>query len=132
MEYCPNCDRPLKNINAWHYCERVDLDDILKNKAEEVALIVDQLLVRVCEWEEVYPSVTKNCVVFLHKSSFLIVRPMKTQVDIKFFLEKPLRNDVIHKVISWNKKYAHHVRLKKDDDVTDYVLSLIYQSYEMH
>ena len=37
---CPKCQRPLRNINAWHYCEQVDIDDLFIGKSDDIILVL--------------------------------------------------------------------------------------------
>jgi hypothetical protein len=131
MFICPKCERELRSPNQWHYCLKVNIGDLFKNKAEELEFVFDRLLTEVIEWENVLISATKNCIVFVHNKTFLIIRPMKKQLDIKFYSEKEQNEFPIIKSTIWNSKFENHIRLSTLDELTPNVYSLIKQSYQL-
>jgi hypothetical protein len=131
MHICPKCERELRNPNQWHNCVKVNIGDLFKNKSEELEFIFDRLLAEIIDWENVVVSATKNCIVFVHNKTFLIVRPMKTQLDIKFYSEKEQSDFPIIKSAIWNSKYENHIRLANLDEVTTDIYNFIKNSYRI-
>jgi hypothetical protein len=131
MQTCPKCARELRNPNQWHNCVKVNIGDLFKNKAEELEFIFDRLLAEIIDWENIVVSATKNCVVFVHHKTFLIVRPMKTQLDIKFYSEKEQNDFPIVKSLIWNSKYENHIRISSLDELTTEIYGLIKHSYQI-
>lgn len=131
MQTCPKCERELRNPNQWHNCVKVNIGDLFKNKAEELEFIFDRLLAVIIDWENIVVSATKNCIVFVHHKTFLIVRPMKTQLDIKFYSEKEQNDFPIIKSLIWNSKYENHIRISTLDQLTTEIYSLIKKSYQI-
>ncbi|MEY4834859.1 MAG: hypothetical protein RI980_974 [Bacteroidota bacterium] len=131
MQTCPKCERELKNPNQWHNCVKVNIGDLFKNKAEELEFIFDRLLAEIINWENIVVSATKNCIVFVHHKTFLIVRPMKTQLDIKFYSEKEQNDFPIIKSLIWNSKYENHIRISTLDELTTEIYSFIKKSYQI-
>lgn len=131
MFICPNCERELRNPNQWHYCAKVNISDLFKNKAEELELIFDQLLAEITTWQNIQVSATKNCIVFVHRKTFLIVRPMKTQLDLKFYSETEQNIYPIIKSVLWNSKYENHIRISDMQQITSNLYRLIKQSYQI-
>jgi Domain of unknown function (DUF5655) len=131
MHICPKCERELRNPNQWHNCVKVNIGDLFKNKSEELEFIFDRLLAEIIDWENVVVSATKNCIVFVHNKTFLIVRPMQTQLDIKFYSEKEQSNFPIIKSAIWNSKYENHIRLANLDEVTTDIYNFIKNSYRI-
>jgi Domain of unknown function (DUF5655) len=129
MHTCPKCERKLSNPNQWHNCIRVNIGDLFKAKPEELEFAFDKLLSEIVEWEDVAVSATKNCVVFVHRKTFLIVRPMKTQLDLKFYSEKEQSEFPIIKSVIWNSKYENHIRVATLDELTSGVYNHIKTSY---
>ena len=39
---CLKCKRKLRNINAWYYCQEVDIDDLFLNKSDDIVLAFDR------------------------------------------------------------------------------------------
>jgi hypothetical protein len=131
MWTCPKCERELRSPNQWHYCLKVNIGDLFKNKAEELEFIFDRLLTEVIDWDDVVVSATKNCIVFVHRKTFLIIRPMKKQLDIKFYSEKEQNEFPIIKSAIWNSKFENHIRISSLDELTPNIYSLIKQSYQI-
>ena len=131
MQTCPKCERELKNPNQWHNCVKVNIGDLFKNKAEELEFIFDRLLAEIINWENIVVSATQNCIVFVHHKTFLIVRPMKTQLDIKFYSEKEQNDFPIIKSLIWNSKYENHIRISTLDELTTEIYSFIKKSYQI-
>ena len=129
MHICPKCERELRNPNQWHNCVKVNIGDLFKNKSEELEFVFDRLLAEIIEWESVAVSATKNCIVFVRNKTFLIIRPMKTQLDIKFYSEKEQSEFPIIKSVIWNSKYENHIRVASLEDLTTDIYSFIKKSY---
>src|ERR1700760_3587164 len=82
---CPNCDRELPNPGQRHYCARVSLVSLFKGRPAELILVFDKILAEVADWEGVLVGTTPNCIVFTRRLTFLVIRPMKKELDIKFY-----------------------------------------------
>lgn len=131
MIICPKCERALRNPNQWHNCVKVNIGDLFKNKDEELEFVFDKLLAKIIDWQQVAVSATKNCIVFVHTKTFLIVRPMKTQLDLKFYSENEHTEFPIIKSVLWNSKFENHIRIARAEELTASVYSLIKKSYEI-
>lgn len=111
---CPKCKRSISNINAYHYCAEVSIDDLFANKPDELLLVFDRILEAVAEWEEVEVSATKNCIVFVRNKTFLVLKPMSKLLEVKFYSEAPIEDEDLHKCQLWSSKYEGIVRLKDE------------------
>ena len=131
MWTCPKCERELKNKNQWHNCVKVPIDSLFKGKAEELSFVFDKLLAEIIDWENVVVSATKNCIVFVHNKTFLVIKPMKTMLDIKFYSGEEQNEFPIIKSVIWNSKFENHIRLAGLDEVTTTIFSLIKRSYKI-
>jgi Domain of unknown function (DUF5655) len=131
MYTCPKCDRELRKPNQWHYCLKVNIGDLFKNKEEELEFIFDRLLAEVIDWDDVVVSATKNCIVFVHNITFLVIKPMKKQLDIKFYSEREQNEFPIIKSTLWSSKFENHIRISSLDELTPHIYSLIKRSYQI-
>ncbi len=129
MWTCPKCERELAKPNQWHQCVRVNISDLFKGKKPELEYVFDRLLADIVEWEDIAVSATKNCIVFAHRQTFLVIRPMKKQLDIKFYSEKKLTTTTVTKSIPYSGRFANHVRISTLEELTDEVYTLIRNSY---
>jgi hypothetical protein len=131
MWTCPKCERELKNPNQWHNCVKVSIDSLFEGKADELVFVFDKLLSEIIDWENVAVSATQNCIVFVHNQTFLIIRPMKKELDLKFYSATQLEEKPILKSIFYSGKYQNHIRVSKLEDLTQTVYSFIKQSYKL-
>jgi hypothetical protein len=131
LHTCPICERPLKNPNQWHNCVKVNIDDLFKGKKEELVYVFDQILAEIIDWEGVAASATQNCIVFVRTQTFLIIRPMKKELDIKFYLPEKSDSEQIFKSTLYGGKWEHHIRLSELEQLSDEVFSFLRKSYEM-
>lgn len=131
MWTCPKCERELKNPNQWHNCVKVSIDSLFEGKAEELVLIFDKLLSEIIDWEGVAVSATKNCIVFVHNQTFLIIKPMKKQLDLKFYSKEEQEEFPIIKSIFYSGRFENHIRVSNLDELDFVVFNLIKQSYTL-
>lgn len=130
MWTCPKCERDLKNPNQWHNCVKVSIDSLFEGKAEELTFVFEKLLSEIVDWKDVAVSATKNCIVFVHNQTFLIIRPMKKELDLKFY-SAIQKEEPILKSISYSGKFENHIRVSKLEDLTQTVYAYIKQSYQL-
>jgi hypothetical protein len=128
---CPKCERELKQPNQMHYCIKVSVDELLKDQSEELVLAFDKLLAEVSGWDSVTVSCSKNCIVFVHKQTFFVIRPMKKWLDLKFYSEKKQEESFIFQSILYGKRYANNIRLTRLDDLKPQVFALVKESYRL-
>ena len=83
---CPKCDRPLTKANSWHYCKKVAVEDLFEKKPNALKALFDKLSGSIKTWDDVSASTTKSCIVFIASKTFLVVKVMKNELDIKFTL----------------------------------------------
>jgi hypothetical protein len=129
---CPKCERELKSETQTHYCTKVNLDSLFEGKSTELSLTFDKLLLLVADWDDVAISTTPNCVVlFVHRQTFLVIRPMKTVLDVKFYSASPTTGLIPYKSYIYSGRYANHLRISKLEDLTPIMVRYIMRSYEL-
>lgn len=128
---CPKCERELKSETQTHYCAKVDLNTLFEGKSAELVLTFDKLLALVADWEDVAISTTPNCVVFVHRQTFFVIKPMKAVLDVKFYSAAPLNGLVPFKVLTYSGRYANHFRISKPEEITPAIMRYIRESYEL-
>lgn len=125
MEICPKCQRSLPRANAWHYCAEIDIDSFFEGKKEELSLVFDRILATVYDWDDIAVSATKNCIVFVRNITFLVIRPMKNQLELKFYLKEQRDDHRIYKSEQWNSKFATYIRISSLDELDSSIFPLI-------
>lgn len=127
---CPKCERPLTKANSWHYCKKVSFADLLQGKPTELMNVFDKLLEKVTHWPGVSASATKSCVVFIASKTFLVVKVMKKELDLKFVLPQESDEFPIYKKQSYGKKVEHYIRLRDEEDLDGDVLRFLKAAYQ--
>lgn len=128
---CHKCNRQLRNINAWHYCAEVSIDDLFADKPDDVVLVFDELLQKISSWDNVAISATKNCVVFVKNKTFLVVKPMSKCLEIKFYSTDLIEDEELYKCSLWNSKYEGVIRLQNTQQLKSKVFNYIKESYKI-
>lgn len=128
---CPNCDRELPWKDYRHYCERVSLDSLFEGRSPELILAFDKILAEVADWEKVLVGVTPNCIVFTRRVGFLIIRPMKKWLDIKFYSAVAHPEKPVIRSTAAGSKFENHIRVGSADDIGPNLFVYIRESYEL-
>ena len=131
MWTCPKCERDLKNPNQWHNCVKVSIDSLFEGKSDELVLVFDKLLSEIIDWENIAVSATQNCIVFVHNQTFLIIRPMKKQLDLKFYTQSKQDEFPIVKSNFYSGKYENHIRVSNLSELNPTIYTFIRQSYNL-
>ncbi len=128
---CPACERSLKTPNQWHCCVKRELDEVFASKDPKLLFVFDRILAGVFDWESVQVSATKNCIVFIATQTFLVIKPMKHQLNVKFYLDHEDRSGPVIKIARYGRHFEHHVRITDVEDVDSHLMSCIRASYQL-
>ncbi|SDF29786.1 hypothetical protein SAMN05216464_115153 [Mucilaginibacter pineti] len=128
---CPKCERELPWADYRHNCERVSLDSLFEGRSEELVLVFDKILAEVADWPKVVISTTPNCIVFYRRAGFLIIRPMKKWLDIKFYSRAAHPEKPVIKSAPAGKKFENHIRVDTLDDLRPALFKYIRESYDL-
>lgn len=118
MWECPKCNRLFKNDNQSHYCVVKDIGELFLKKPDRLVLAFDTLTTELEKWQPQSYGASVNTIVFTSKRAWLIVRPMKKELDIKFYSNEIIDSELITKVAPMGKKIAHHIRISHEDELT--------------
>lgn len=128
---CPKCERELPWPEYRHYCARVSLDSLFEGRPPELLLVFDKILAEVADWPKVLIGVTPNCIVFTRRAGFLIIRPMKKELGIKFYSAVAHPEKPVLKSIAAGKKFENHIRVATLGDLHPRLFQYIRESYEL-
>lgn len=128
---CPKCDRELPKPEQRHYCARINLNSLFVGRAPELVLVFDKLLAEVADWEDVLVGTTPNCIVFTRRLTFLVIRPMKKEMDIKFYSKVHHPEKPVIKSTAIGNKFENHIRISLLDDLRPGMFAYIRESYDM-
>ena len=130
MWTCPNCERNFKTTNQSHSCTNIDMGELFLDKPDELVLVFDDILMGVAAWEPSTVGTAKHAIVFTSKKAWLIIKPMKQELDVKFYNDTPLESRKLKKVSASMGKYAHHIRLRSPNQVDKEVFRLLRIGFE--
>ena len=128
---CPNCDREFPKPEQRHYCARVSLNSLFDGRPAELVLVFDKILAEVADWDGVLVGTTPNCIVFTRRLTFLVIRPMKKELDIKFYSKTAHPEKPVVKSVAWANKFENHIRIALLDDLRPVVFRYLRESYEL-
>jgi hypothetical protein len=131
MWTCPICERDLKRENQWHMCIKADLNTLFDGKPKELEFVFDKILAEVYDWDGVIVSNTKNAIMFVHKQTFLIIRPMSKFLDLKFYSKEQQLCPPFFKSTQASKKFENRIRISTLEELTPTLKKFIRQSYEL-
>ncbi|HZI01749.1 MAG TPA: DUF5655 domain-containing protein [Flavisolibacter sp.] len=126
---CSKCDRTLSRPNAWHQCIRKSIETLFERKDPVVYQLYTQVQKGIKGWKNVKWSATQNCIVYINESTFLIIKPMRTCLELKFSLSESVEAFPVYKAQQWGKRVWHLVRLYENGDVDEAVWKLLKRSY---
>ncbi len=129
--FCPKCKRALQNINSYHYCKTVAIDDLFINKPDDVVLAFDRVLQHISTFSNIEISATKNCIVFVKNKTFLVVKPMAKCLEIKFYSTEPIDEADLYKCQLWNSKYECILRIQNEEELAAKYFNYFKKSYEI-
>lgn len=128
---CPKCEREFPRPEQRHYCARVSLDSLFLGRPPELVLVFDKILAEVADWEGVLVGTTPNCIVFTRRLTFLVIRPMKKELYIKFYSKTAHPEKPVVKSVAWGNKFENHIRIAQLDDLRPELFNYLRASYQL-
>lgn len=130
MWNCPNCNRNFKVNNQSHICTTKDIGELFVDKPDELVLAFDDNFTVIEKWTPNTYGASVHTIVFTSKKAWLIIRPMKKDLDVKFYAEKAIDDERIFKVQDYNGKFAHHIRIKRPEELDSAFFRLLKIGFE--
>jgi hypothetical protein len=128
---CPKCERELPKPEQRHYCARVSLDSLFLGRPAELVLVFDKLLAEVADWDGVLVGTTPNCIVFTRRLTFLVIRPMKKELDLKFYSRAAHPEKPVLKSVASGNKFENHIRIALLDELRPALFNYLRESYQL-
>ncbi|MEM6525414.1 MAG: DUF5655 domain-containing protein [Bacteroidota bacterium] len=125
MWTCPKCNRKFKSSNQHHICTTKDTGELFLDKSDELVVTFDSIMTAVLEWQPNYMGASTKSVVFTNKKAWLIIRPMKKELDVKFYNFERVDSELIKKYAKYPNKYAHHIRVASENEITSGFIDLL-------
>lgn len=130
MWNCPNCKRNFKVNNQSHMCVNKTVDDLFVDKPDNLVIAFDAIYQIVMDWEPCTAGASVNTVIFTNAKAWLIIRPMSKELDVKFYYGEPLDAAIFKKVTLFGKKYAHHIRISNELQISREIVSALRKGWE--
>lgn len=111
-------------------CTTKDVGELFINKSDELVLAFDKIMTLVMSWKPNDMGASIHSVVFTNKKAWLIIKPMKSTLDVKFYYQERIDSQVIKKYTAYPNKLAHHIRIASEDEVTREVVELLRNGYD--
>ncbi|MEX1190193.1 MAG: DUF5655 domain-containing protein [Bacteroidia bacterium] len=111
-------------------CVVKDIGELFLEKPDHLVLAFDTLVSAVGEWQPQSYGASVNTIVFTNKRAWLIVRPMKQELDLKFYSKEILESDLIKKTQNYRDIIAYHIRIKEEDEVTSQLIGLLRKGFD--
>ena len=74
---------------------------------------------------------TPNCIVFTRRRAFLIIRPLKKELDLKFYSKAAHAEKPVVKSVAVGNKFENHIRLSFMDQLKPGIFQHFRESYEL-
>ncbi len=130
---CSKCGRSFKVLNQSHSCEVTSLDHHFSGKAQVIRAVYEKIIWVVKACGPVKISFVKNAIIIVATSTFLVVKPKKSYIDIEFLLNEEILDFPIHKTFRVSKnKVAHFIKLESPEDVDHLVTSWLQKAYRIN
>ena len=129
MWTCPKCHRKFKSTNQHHVCTTKDIGELFIDKSDELVLAFDRVMTEVMDWEPNHMGPAKNSIVFTNRKAWLIIKPMKNVLDLKFYHREKIESDLVIRCSKYPNKFAHHLRVTSEHEITSELLDLLHRGY---
>lgn len=123
------CERTFKSPNQHHICIDQDFDRLFEGRPDELVEAFDKLLVGVIDWPDCTVGASTKTIVFAKGRAWLIVRPMRDQLDLKFYSDEKIEHGIITKLAPFRSRWAHHVRIKSASEIDNALIRLLHRSW---
>jgi hypothetical protein len=93
--------------------------------------LFDKLLAEVTDWPDVLVGTTPNCITFVHRQTFFVIRPMQKVLDLKFYSAVKLDEIPVIKSIATAGRFQNNIRLSHTSELRPQLFSWIRESYNL-
>lgn len=103
MWTCPSCNRNFYTQNQSHTCSQTQVGELFQNKSDELVLAFDGILCVSENWKPNTYGADKHSIVFHSKRAWLIVKPKKKELDLKFYYDSEIESELLHKTTNFSE-----------------------------
>ncbi len=99
-------------------CTTKDIGELFLGKPDELVLAFDKIMTTVMAWQPNDVGASIHSIVFTNLKAWLIIKPMKKELDVKFYHSDKIESELIKKHTDYGNKFAHHLRVSTEGDIT--------------
>lgn len=112
---CPECGRQFANLNQWHSCLELALDEHLASKSEHAVALYRAFEAAVGECGEFRMHPQKTRIAFIARMTFASATLARRWIDISFILPEPIGDARISSIDMYGPTgFGHHVRIHEE------------------
>jgi len=132
MWICPNCKKKFRNANQSHSCSRIEIDEHFINKPPVLKAAFDKLMKKVESFGEITVNSVRSSITVKSGAAFLGVKPKKDSLEIEFYLNYELKDDMVKKILVMSKnRIVHYVTVNDPSEINSKLIALILKSYKL-
>ena len=124
MWTCENCDRIFTSSNQYHICIKKDIGNLFVDKPDELVLLFDTLITTLKKWQPNVYNAFVNTIVFKNAKTWLVVKPMKTALDLKIYSDTFIDSERIKAQSKYANKIVYHLSISSEKDADQKTSSL--------
>jgi hypothetical protein len=111
-------------------CSDVEIGELFMDKPDELVLAYDDIVQAVADWQPNSIGASLHSVVMSSQKAWLIIKPMKKELDLKFYYDEQLDSYRLKGVYRSGKKFAHHIRVSDPEELDAEVFRLLRMGFE--
>ena len=111
-------------------CTTKDIGELFMGKPDELVICFDDIITLMESWKPNTYGASINTVVFTSKKAWLVVKPMKKELDLKFYYSETLTSPLIHKSYEYSGKQEIHVRINSTKQVNAELIKLLRMGFD--
>ena len=111
-------------------CTTKDIGEVFLDKPDDLVLAFDKIATRVLSWEPSHMGASIHTIVFTNKKAWLIIKPMRKELDVKFYHEEKLDSHLVKKTTEYRNKFAHHIRVSNEHQIDQQFFELLRMGFD--
>jgi len=111
-------------------CVKKDIGELFIDKPDDLVLTYDAILQATESWSPNTQGASVHSIIFTSQKAWLIIKPMKKELDVKFYYHERIESDLVKKISKMGKKYGHHLRLSNEWEVSQPVIELLRMGFD--
>ena len=109
-----------------------DPEDHFVNKSPIIKTMFEKLIIKVESFGDITVNSVKSSITVKAGSAFLGIKPKKDSMEIEFYLNYELKDDIVNKILVMSKnRIVHYVTVNNPVEIDLKLIGLIRKSYKL-